>query len=73
MQPSINPSPFVRFALSVLVARSGTRLSRVLLVAYATSGGVVLAFVSGWVVFCYRPRASVGLPSFISCRVQVVT
>ena len=33
MQPSINPSPFVRFALSVLVARSGTLLSRVLAIS----------------------------------------
>lgn len=35
MHLSINPSPFVRFALLVLVARSGTLLSRLL--AFASS------------------------------------
>lgn len=56
MQPLINTSPFVRFAYSVLVARSGTLLSRVFIVACAT---IVLTIVSGGAVFCYRPRASV--------------
>ena len=49
MQLSINPSPFVRFALSVLVARSGTLLSRVFIVACATS---VLTFASGGACSC---------------------
>ena len=55
----LDTSPFVRFALSVLVARSGTLLSRVFIVACATSVGVVLTVASMSVVFCYRPRASV--------------
>ena len=44
MQPLINPSPFVRFALSVLVARSGTLLSR------------VLAIISGVLATALVPR-----------------
>ena len=56
MQTSINPSPFVRFAYSVLVARSGTLLSRVFIVACAM---IVLTIASTRIVFCYRPRASV--------------
>lgn len=44
MHLSINPSPFVRFALLVLVARSGTLLSR------------VLAFVCGLLATALVPR-----------------
>ena len=48
MQPSINPSPFVRFALSVLVARSGTLLSRVLAFASALLAQVALVVSIGY-------------------------
>ena len=61
MQTSIYPSPFVRFALSVLVARSGTLLSRVFIVACATIVGV-LAISSGLLASALVPRLlSLGL------------